>query len=206
MAFCCGGLNKIAPWTRAQRVPRRVPKLHRQQQRSLDDTPRCTGSCADASVPGGRWCRPKARRRTGADTELTWSDERAAARGTPLAARTSTRLGWRPASHRDLKAEFATRGPASERTTAGGLGLQGTHSPPNDRSRSERRLGVEEGVRLEPSFRKAPKRTPIAFREVVVSTNGWRSAAADQINLRAGHERSECLRAYRGSAASCNAR
>src|SRR5687767_6754099 len=35
MAFCCGGSNKIAPWTRAERVPRRVPELHRQQQRTL---------------------------------------------------------------------------------------------------------------------------------------------------------------------------
>ena len=35
MAFCCGGLDKIAPWTRAKRVPRRVLQLHRQQQRTL---------------------------------------------------------------------------------------------------------------------------------------------------------------------------
>ena len=26
MAFCCGGSDKFAPWTRAQRVPRRVPQ------------------------------------------------------------------------------------------------------------------------------------------------------------------------------------
>ena len=36
MAFCCSGSNKVAPWTRAERVPRRVPRLHRQQQRTLD--------------------------------------------------------------------------------------------------------------------------------------------------------------------------
>ena len=35
--------------------------------------------------------------------------------------------------------------------------------------------------------------------------NGECSAAVDQTTLRAGHQRSECLRAYRSSTACCNA-
>jgi hypothetical protein len=43
-------------------------------------------------------------------------------------------------------------------------------------------------------------------KQHVVLPNGWRSAAADLIRLRAGHERSECLRAFRSSTVCCNAR
>jgi hypothetical protein len=47
MAFCCGGTHKIAPWTRAKRVPRRVPGRHRPRGNSF---PPAGGT---AAVSGG---------------------------------------------------------------------------------------------------------------------------------------------------------